>query len=97
MDSVKRCQKLPLCWTEPVPAGSKMDPPLAKAKPVSHFGSTSYMITYLRIKNAVREGKDYGEAGCSPAACGGCHTRANERALKEVAACGEATLEQVCW
>ena len=45
--SVRRCQKLPPCWTEPVPAGSKMDPPLAKAEPISNIGSIS-VITYLR-------------------------------------------------
>ena len=30
-----------------MPAGSKMDPPLAKAEPISNSGSTS-VITYLR-------------------------------------------------
>jgi len=32
---------------EPVPTGSKMDPPMAKAEPISDSGSTSG-ITYLR-------------------------------------------------
>ena len=44
--SVRSCEKLPPCLIKPVPAGSKMDPPLAKAKPISNGGSTS-MITYL--------------------------------------------------
>jgi len=47
--SVRSCQKLPLCLIEPVPVSSKMDPPLAKAKPVSNDGSTSG-ITYLRSR-----------------------------------------------
>ncbi|KAK4815591.1 hypothetical protein QYF61_004806 [Mycteria americana] len=46
--SVRRCQKLHPCWTEPDPAGSKTDPPLAKAEPISNSGSTS-VITYLRM------------------------------------------------
>jgi len=45
--SVRSCQKLPPCLIKPVPAGSKMDPPLAKAKPSSDGGSAS-VITYLR-------------------------------------------------
>jgi len=45
--SVRSCEKLPPCLIEPVPASYKMDPPLAKAKPVSDSGSTSG-ITYLR-------------------------------------------------
>jgi len=45
--SVRSCQKLPQCLIKPVPAGSKMDPPLAKAKPISDGGSASG-ITYLR-------------------------------------------------
>ena len=40
--SVRSCQKLPPCLTELVPAGSKMDPPLAQAKPISSG------ITYFR-------------------------------------------------
>ena len=39
--SVRSCKKLPPCLIKPVPAGSKMDPPLAKAKPISDGGSTS--------------------------------------------------------
>jgi len=45
--SVRSCEKLPPCLIKPVPAGSKTDPPLAKAKPVSDGGSTSVII-YLR-------------------------------------------------
>jgi len=45
--SVRSCQKFPPCPIERVPAGSKMDPPLAKAKPISDDGSIS-VITYLR-------------------------------------------------
>lgn len=37
----------PLCLTEPVPVGSRMDPPLAKADPTSD-GSNASGITYLR-------------------------------------------------
>jgi len=45
--SVRSCEKLPPCLIKPVPAGSKTDPPLAKAKPLSNGGSASG-ITYLR-------------------------------------------------
>jgi len=44
---VRSCKKLPLCLIKPVPAGSKMDPLLANAKPISNSGSTS-LVTYLR-------------------------------------------------
>jgi len=44
---LRNCEKLPPCLIKPVPAGSKMDPPLAKAKPISNSGSASG-ITYLR-------------------------------------------------
>ena len=50
--SVRSCWKLPLCLTEPTPAGSKMDPPLAKAEPISDSGSAS-VITYLRRKKKL--------------------------------------------
>jgi len=43
---VRRCQKLPPCLTEPVPAGSRMDLLLAKAKTISDSGRVSE-ITYL--------------------------------------------------
>jgi len=45
--SVRSCEKLPPCVIKPVPDGSKMNPPLAKAKPISDSGSAS-VITYLR-------------------------------------------------
>jgi len=45
--SVRSCKKLPPCLIKPVLAGSKTDPPLAKAKPISDGGSASG-ITYLR-------------------------------------------------
>jgi len=54
---VRSCEKLPPCLIKPVPAGSKTDPLLAKAKPVSNGGSAS-VITYLRRgrkKTAVKQ------------------------------------------
>jgi len=45
--SVRSCQKLPPCPVDLMPAGSKMDLPLAKAEPISDGGSTSG-ITQLR-------------------------------------------------
>ena len=39
-------KKLPPCLVKPVPAGSRTDPALPKAKPVSDYGSAS-VITYL--------------------------------------------------
>ena len=45
--SVGRGKGLPPCQTEPVPASSKMDAPLAKAGPISDVGSAS-VVTYLR-------------------------------------------------
>ena len=50
--SVRSCWKLPLCLIEPMPAGSKTDPLLAKAEPINDSGSAS-VITYLR------KGKSY--------------------------------------
>jgi len=44
---VRSCQKLHLCPTETTPDGSKTDPLLAKAKPISDSGSASE-IMYLR-------------------------------------------------
>lgn len=49
MAPVRVSQKLSPCPTEPRPANSKTDRPLAKAKPVSNGGST-YGITDLRRK-----------------------------------------------
>ena len=52
--SVRSCERLPSCLTGPMSESSKMDPLLAKAKPISNGGSTSG-ITYLRRgeKNAA--------------------------------------------
>ena len=47
--SVRRCEKLPPCLIEPVPASSKMDPPLAKAKPMV-VASLSYLRREEKIK-----------------------------------------------
>jgi len=47
MASVRSCEKLPPWLIKPVPAGSKTDLPLAKAKPVRDSGSAS-VRTYLR-------------------------------------------------
>ena len=41
------CEKLPPCLIKPVPAGSKTDPLLPKAEPISDGGNTSG-ITYLK-------------------------------------------------
>jgi len=45
--SARSCEKVLPCLIKPVPAGSKMDLALAKAKPVSEGGSFS-LITQLR-------------------------------------------------
>ncbi|XP_064911936.1 uncharacterized protein LOC135578976 [Columba livia] len=47
VSSHRRCQELSLCHTQPVSAGSKMDPLLFKAEPISDVGGTS-MLTYSR-------------------------------------------------
>ena len=57
--SVRRCQKLPLHLIKPMPAGSKTDPLLAKAEPISDRGSASG-ITYLRKGKEVM-----GRSNCS--------------------------------
>ena len=41
MASVRSCEKLPPCLIKPVLDGSKMDPLLPKAKPISDGGSAS--------------------------------------------------------
>jgi len=51
--SERSCKKLPPCLIKPVPAGSKMDLPLAKAEPISNGGSAS-VITYLRGRKNSR-------------------------------------------
>ena len=43
------CEKLPPYLIDPMPAGYKTGPMLAKAKPISDGGSTS-VITYLQGK-----------------------------------------------
>ena len=44
--SARSCEKLPPCLIKPMPAGSKMDPMMPKAKPISDGGSASG-IAYL--------------------------------------------------
>ena len=53
--SVRRCQKLPQCLTEPMPAGSKTDLPLAKAEPIGDSGSTSVITYFKRVKTAAQQ------------------------------------------
>ena len=59
MASVRSCEKLPPSLIKPVPAGSKMDLPLAKTKPISNSGSAS-MITYLRKGRKIIGGETAG-------------------------------------
>jgi len=47
--SVRSCEKLLPSLIKPVPASSKINPALAKAKPISEGGSTS-VITHLRSR-----------------------------------------------
>jgi len=49
--SVRSCEKLPPCLIKPMTAGSKTDPPLAKAKPISDSGSASVITDLRRGKN----------------------------------------------
>lgn len=37
--SVRSCQNLPLCPTEPMPASCRMNPPLAKDEPINNSGN----------------------------------------------------------
>lgn len=57
--SERRHQEPPLFQTEPVPVGSKLDPLLPKAEPISEAGDTSVTINLRKSKNhcagAVRE------------------------------------------
>ena len=53
MASVRSCQKLPLCLIGPMPAGSKMDPLLAKAEPISDSGSASGITDLRRGKKTT--------------------------------------------
>ncbi|KAK4826134.1 hypothetical protein QYF61_005286 [Mycteria americana] len=63
------CQKVDSVLTdailEPMPAGSKMDPPLATAKPIGD-GRTASGITYLRRekKAAVQQQRERGVRIC---------------------------------
>ena len=56
MVSMRSCQKLPACPTEPTPASSKMDPPLAKAKPTRNGGNAS-VIAYLSRERSPAAGE----------------------------------------
>jgi len=63
--SVSSCEKLPPCPIEPVPDGSKTNPLLAKAKPISDGGSAS-VITYLRRGRKKTAGRWQLERGVRP-------------------------------
>lgn len=52
--AVRRCWKLLPCPTEPMPAGSKTDPLLAKAEPTSDSGSTSEINTLRRREKTAQ-------------------------------------------
>ncbi|XP_009576943.1 PREDICTED: regulator of G-protein signaling 18-like, partial [Fulmarus glacialis] len=53
--SVRRDLRLPVCQTEPVPAGPKMDSPQDTPEPIRDDGGAS-VITYLRNgKNTVQQ------------------------------------------
>lgn len=54
--SARRIQGLPPCLTEPLPAGSKTDPPLPSAEPTCNAGGAS-MKTYLRKGKALHRKK----------------------------------------
>lgn len=60
--SVRSCQKVPSCPTEPIPAGCKTDPLLAKAETISDGGSPSGIMYSRRGKScfamATRETSD---------------------------------------
>ena len=65
MASVRSFQQLPPCPMEPMPAGSKTDPPLGKAKPISDGGSDSGTTDLRRggknllEKTVAREEREY--------------------------------------
>jgi len=52
--SVRSCKRLPPRLIKPVPAGSKTDLPLAKAKPISNGGSASVITDLTRKKKKLR-------------------------------------------
>ena len=47
---MRRCQKLPPCWKQPMSASSKMDPLLAKAEPISKAGDTPVVTCLTECK-----------------------------------------------
>jgi len=51
--SVRSCEKLPPCLIKPVPAGSKTDPPLAKAKTISNSADRCLIYTGTCQKSGV--------------------------------------------
>ena len=63
MASVRGCQKLPLCLTEPGPVDSKTDLLLAKAMPISDSGSISGITDLRRKKNQTAYGQLQWEKG----------------------------------
>lgn len=50
--SLRSCQELPLCLTEPMSDGSKVDLPLANAEPISDYCCTSGVIHLRKEKTA---------------------------------------------
>lgn len=55
MASMRRCQKIPSCPTEPMPAGSKMHLLLAKAEPICSGGSINWHNTFKKGKEAAQD------------------------------------------
>lgn len=55
----RRNQELPPGQTEPTPAHSNTDLPLAKAEPIGDTGGISAII-YLRVDPTVEQGKSMG-------------------------------------
>ena len=58
--SEKLLEAYPVSPTEPIPAGSKMDPLLAKAEPISDSGNAS-VITYSRRKKSCTAHRNGGQ------------------------------------
>ena len=59
--SVRSCQRISPCPIEPMPAGSKTDPPLAKAEPISNGGSVSGITDLRRGKKTCATAVAAGE------------------------------------
>jgi len=59
---MRSCQKLPSCLMEPMPAGSKTDLPLAKAKPISDSGSAAGITDLRREQKKPAAQQQLGEA-----------------------------------